>query len=51
MTDQPRPTLYEIVSLYDSRIIRGGLSEADARKWVDHLNRVTEHGAEMEAQA
>ncbi|SCC11167.1 hypothetical protein [Rhodococcus qingshengii] len=46
----PDPKRYQIVSLYDSRIIRRNLTHAEAWKFSRDLNDRTEHGAKIVEQ-
>ncbi len=46
----PDPERYEVISLYDSRIIRRNLTHAEAWKLCRDLNDRTEHGAKIVKQ-
>ncbi len=46
----PDPKRYQIVSLYDSRIIRRNLTHAEAWKFSRDMNRLTEHGVKIVQQ-
>lgn len=50
MTDAPDPGRYEVISLYDSRIIRRGLTWTEAREFCREMNRRTDHGVTMKEQ-
>lgn len=41
---------YELVSLYDSRIIERDLTYAEAEEWATVINRKTEHGCRIKRQ-
>jgi hypothetical protein len=49
-TSVPERVYYEVISLYDSRIIRRDLNEQEAHDLVKDLNRRTDHGARMQRQ-
>lgn len=46
----PKPDRYEVISLYDSRIIRRDLTWAEAWKFSRDMNRLTEHGVKIVQQ-
>lgn len=46
----PKLKCYEVISLYDSRIIRRDLTWTEAREFCRELNDRTEHGVKMKEQ-